>query len=154
MKRKPDRESFSPSTVTVENTTYEIANFTTVPFHSVSEFKEYRERKATVPCLRTMSDWDVFWFKSDAKSSKNKVRDMNWSVLNSCIIGHRAGFWTIPKLNELSGSERDAWINSHNNSSKVWKANDWKNAGRNLRQVNMLPREQIKDNLWELMNDK
>lgn len=154
MKRKPDRESFSPSTVTVENTTYEIANFTTVPFHSVSEFKEYRERKATVPCLRTMSDWDVFWFKSDAKTSKNKVHDMAWSVLNSCIIGHRAGFWTIPKLNELSGAERDAWINSHNNSSKVWKSSDWKNAGRNSRQVNMLQRELITNKLQELMNDK
>ena len=154
MKRKPDRKSFSSSTVTVENSTYEIANFTTVPFRSVAEFKEYRERKVTIPCLRTISDWDAFWLKSDTKTSKTKVRDMAWAVLNSCIIGHRAGFWTIPKLNELSGAERDAWINSHNNSSKVWKANDWKNAGRNTRQVNMLQRELIKDKLQELMNDK
>ena len=99
-------KSFSSSTVTVENTTYEIANFTTVPFHSVAEFKEYRERKVTIPCLRTISDWDAFWLKSDTKTSKTKVRDMAWAVLNSCIIGHRAGFWTIPKLNELSGAER------------------------------------------------
>ena len=101
-----------------------------------------------------MSDWDVFWFKFDVKTSKNKPRDMAWAVLNSCIIGHRAGFWTIPKLNELSGSERDAWINSHNASSKVWKSSDWKNAGRNARQVNMLQRELIKDKLQELMDDK
>ena len=66
----------------------------------------------------------------------------------------RSGSNLIPKPHELSGAERDAWINSHNNSSKVWKANDWKNAGRNTRQVNMLQRELIKDKLQELMNDK
>lgn len=153
MKRKPDRDSFYTSTVTIEGETYEIANFTTVPFRTVAEFKEYRQRKATVSCLRTMDDWNMFWFKTDAKSTNVKVRDIDWAVLNSCIMGHRAGFWNIPKLDELQGADRDAWINTHNTSTKVWKPNDWKNAGRNSRQANMLPREMLEEKLQELIND-
>lgn len=153
MKRKPDRNSFCVRTATIDGQDYEIATFTTVPFKSVAEFKEYRQRKATCSCLRTMEDWEIFWFKTDAKSTNIKVRDMDWAILNSCIMGHRAGFWNIPKLNELQGSERDAWINSHNTSKKVWKANDWKNAGRNSRQANMLPREMLEEKLRELIND-
>lgn len=153
MKRKPDRDSFYTSTVTIEGETYEIANFTTAPFRTVAEFKEYRQRKATVSCLRTMDDWNIFWFKTDAKSTNAKIRDIDWSILNSCIMGHRAGFWTIPKLNSLRGADRDDWINSHNSSSKIWKANDWKNAGRNSRQANMLPREILTEKLTELIND-
>ena len=152
MKRKPDRDSFYTSTIMIEGETYEIANFTTVPFRTIAEFKEYRQRKTTVSCLRTMDDWNIFWFKTDAKSTNIKVRDMDWAILNSCIMGHRAGFWNITMLNELQGNERDEWINSHNTSTKKWKANDWKNAGRNSRQANMLPREMLEDKLQELMN--
>lgn len=68
MKRKPDRDSFFTSTVTIEGEIYEIANFTTIPFRTVAEFKEYRQRKATVSCLRTIDDWNMFWFKTDAKA--------------------------------------------------------------------------------------
>lgn len=153
MKRKPDKGSFHTSTVIIEGEAYEIANFTTVPFRNVAEFKEYRQRKATVSCLRTMDDWNMFWFKTDAKSTNVKVRDIDWAILNSCIMGHRAGFWNIPKLDELQGADRDAWINTHNTSTKVWKPNDWKNAGRNSRQANMLPREMLEEKLQELIND-
>lgn len=153
MKRKPDRNSFSESAVDVGGRVYKIANFTTVPFHDAAEFLEYRQRKSNMDCLRTMEDWDMFWFKSDVKDkgSNAKVRDSDWAVLNSCIMGHRAGLWVIPKLDELQGVERDAWINAHNTSSKKWKSTDWKNAGRAARQVNILPREMLEDMLLELM---
>ena len=118
MKRKPVRNSFYANTVAVEGVSYEIANFTTIPFRTVVEFKEYRQRKATVSCLRTMDDQN------------------------------------IPKLDELQGADRDAWINSHNTSSKIWKPNDWKNAGRNARQANMLPRELLEEKLQELIDDQ
>lgn len=153
MKRRPDRDSFYANTVSIDNEKYEIANFTTSPFRSVEEFMEYRRRKSTVSCLRTMDDWSLFWFKTDAKSTNTKVRDMDWAILNSCIMGHRAGFWNIPKLDELQGAERDDWINCHNTSSKKWKSNDWKNAGRNSRQANMLPREMLEEKLQELITD-
>lgn len=100
-----------------------------------------------------MDDWNIFWFKTDAKSTNIKVRDIDWAILNSCIMGHRAGFWNIPKLDQLQGAERDEWINSHNSSTKKWKPNDWKNAGRNSRQANMLPREMLEEKLQELISN-
>ena len=45
MKRKPVRDSFCTKLVTVNNTVYEIANFTTIPFDDVSEFRLYRRKK-------------------------------------------------------------------------------------------------------------
>lgn len=135
MKRKPERSSFESRNVLVGTRTYEIATFTTVPFDTVAEFKEYRQRKSNVSCLRTMTDWELFWFKTDARSTNAKVRNTDWAILNSCIMGHRAGFWTIPKLNELSGQPRCDWINSHNHSSKIFTQTDWKNAGRTDRRT-------------------
>lgn len=46
MKRKPVRDSFCTKLVTVNNTVYEIANFTTIPFDDVSEFRLYRRKKS------------------------------------------------------------------------------------------------------------
>jgi hypothetical protein len=57
MKRKPDRDSFYISTVIIEGLTYEIANFTTVPFRTIAEFKEYRQRNTSCNCkLRIEED--------------------------------------------------------------------------------------------------
>lgn len=153
MKRKPARDTFFRNTVTIEGVSYEIANFTTLPFKTTAEYKEYRQRKSTVSCLRTMDEWSIFWFKTDAKSTNVKVRDTAWAVLNSCVMGHRARFWNIPMLDELQGNERNTWINSHNTSTKIWTSNDWKNAGRNSRQANMLPREMLEEKLKELIDD-
>ena len=153
MKRKPDRDSFYKMMVPVEGVAYEVANFTTVPFTNIAEFREYRQRKASVKCLRTMENWLLFWFKGDKKGCKTKRLDKDWSILYSCISGHRAGFWNIPKLDSLQGTERDEWINSHNTSSKIWKSSDWKNAGRRSRQDKILNKEMIEEKLIELMND-
>ena len=154
MKRKPLKDSFTQKFVPLNGVEYEVANFTTMPYESVTEFKMYRELKKGMTCLRTMPDWDIFWSKAEVKGAGLKVRDMDWAILNTCIMGHRAGFWRIPKLTELSGQARSEWINSHNTSKKRWKDADWKNAGRNSRQANMLPRELIQDKLEELMGDK
>lgn len=154
MKRKPDRQSFERRFVNLGGESYEIANFSTVPFRNVAEFREYRQRKETVSCLRTMEDWDLFWFKTDKKSTKAKVRNADWAVLFSCVMGHRAGFWVIPKLSELAGDARCVWLNSHNTSGKKFTENDWKHAGQNSRQANMLPRDSLREKLDELINDR
>ena len=154
MKRKPLRESFETKYVTVEDTIYEIANFTTVPFQTVEEFRLYRQKKDLTKVLRTQADWDIFWMKIDFRGSGHKIRNPEWAILNSCILGHRMKLYEIPKLSELSGQERCDWINSHNTSGKLFTPNDWKNAGRPARQVNMLPMDLIKEKLDELMSDK
>ena len=71
MKRKPKRDSFLTVKPVIENATYEIANFTTVPYKNVEEFWLYRSLKDLIVketktkvsmSLRTKYDWDVlFW---------------------------------------------------------------------------------------------
>lgn len=154
MKRKPDRDSFYSKFVLVDGEKYEIACFTTAPFDNVQEFLKFRACKENCRCLRTMADWERFWQSEKLGGSKLKVRDKEWAVLNSCIIGHRAGFWTIPAVETLRGQARTDWINAHNTSTKRWKETDWKNAGRNSRQCDMLPQELLLEKLTELMEDR
>lgn len=78
---------------------------------------------------------------------------MDWAILNSCIMGHRCNRWIIPKLNATVWSRKMRLDNAHNTSSKIFKENDWKNAGRPKRQVNMLPDDFLKEKLSELIND-
>lgn len=154
MKRKPVPESFKTDRVSVDGTSYEIAHFDTEPYGTVDEFKTYRNKKELTRVLRTEADWDVFWAKLATKDTKAKPRDMDWSILNSCIMGHRAGDWTILGLEGKSVEEKCDWINAHNNSRRKYKKSDWKNARRPERQVNRLPYDLIKDKLDELLNAK
>lgn len=169
MKRKPVRDSFTTDKVFVEGEEYEIAHFDTEPFKTIEEFKLYRAKKELMPVLRTEQDWDKFWIKIDLKATGAQPRNLNWAILNSCIMGYRAGLWDIPYLSQQeevinSNGEKEMrdvhtvqekcdWINLHNTSGKVFKPSDWKNARRPERQVNMLPREMIEDKLTELIND-
>ena len=103
-----------------------------------------------MPALRTQSDWEEFHEKVNHGDGSNKIRNLDWSILNSCIMGHRAKLWRIPMLDELSGKERCDWINAHNHSGKQFKESDWKNAGKVARHVNILPVEELREMLDEL----
>lgn len=153
MKRKPDRNSFTTDRPVVDGVEYEIAHFDTIPYEDVEEFRLYRQKKALTPCLRTEADWNDFWIKIDMRVCNNKIRDLDWSILNSCVMGHRGGKWIIPRLETGTVEEKCEWINTHNTSKKQFKMVDWKNARRPERQVNMLPNEMIQQKLNELIND-
>lgn len=153
MKRKPLRNSFSTDKVIVANVEYEIAHFDTIPFKNIAEFRLYRNKKKLTDVLRTESDWDLFWLKLDLNATGAQPRDIDWAILNSCIMGYRSGRWDIPGLNDKSVKEKCDWINTHNTSGKLFKPSDWKNARRPERQANMLPREIIESKLLELIND-
>lgn len=163
MKRKPDRGSFEARFVRLDGEEYEIATFSTVPFEDVNEFLEYRRRKDTMRCLRTMEDWEKFFFREeieqgtdivpvgmDGRVTKIRVRDPEWAVLNSCIMGHRAGLWKIDALDMLKGKRRVEWVNEHNTSRHKFKDMDWKNANSRKRQESILPYELIESKLDEL----
>lgn len=153
MKRKPDRNSFTTDRPIVNGVEYEIAHFKTLPYTNVAEFRLYRDKKKLTEVLRTVADWDIFWKKLDMNACGSKVRDMDWAILNSCIMGHRAGQWSIPKLETGTVEEKCTWINTHNTAKKRFTASDWKNARRPERQVNMLPKSMLKEKLNELIND-
>ncbi|RHV36754.1 hypothetical protein DXB59_07650 [Ruminococcus sp. OM05-10BH] len=152
MKRKPIRSSFTTDRVVIEGTEYEIAHFDTDPFRNIEEFRLYRNKKNLTDVLRTESDWDLFWLKLDLNATGAQPRNMEWAILNSCIMGYRAGRWDIPGLNDKTVVEKCEWINAHNTSGHKFKPSDWKNARRPERQANMLPLEMIKTTLDELIN--
>ena len=150
--RKPVRSTFRTDKPIVEGVEYEIAHFDTLPYVDVAEFRLYRQKKDLTDVLRTEAHWEVFWHKLALNATGNKVRDMDWAVLNSCIMGYRAGRWSIPALDDLASIEaKCSWINAHNISRKQFKPSDWKNSRRPERQVNMLPYSMIEDKLNELV---
>lgn len=148
MKRKPIRDSFERVHVLIEGVDYESVNFDTSPFQNPKEFEEYRKMAQNAKCLRTMQDWDKFFLKIDSPGKKLRIVNSEWKILFDCIMGHRAGLWVIPKLNELAGFERNAWITKH--SPRPFTAADWKNAGKPSRQKNILPEEILAEKLAEL----
>ena len=152
MKRKPVRGSFTTDRVIVEGQIYEIAHFDTEPFRNIEEFRLYRNKKKLTDVLRTEPDWEIFWLKLDLNATGAQPRNIEWAILNSCIMGHRSGRWDIPGLNGKTVQEKCEWINSHNTSGRKFKPSDWKNARRPERQANMLPREMLGDKLEELIN--
>ena len=154
MKRKPIRNSFTTDKVVVDGVEYEIAHFDTEPFRNIEEFRLYRSKKKLTDVLRTESDWALFWLKLDLNATGAQPRNMDWAILNSCIMGYRAGRWDIPELNSKTVAEKCEWINAHNSSDRKFKPSDWKNARRPERQANMLPRELIETKLQELISKK
>lgn len=153
LKRKPDRSTFKTDYPVVDGVTYEIAHFDTIPYDTVEEFRLYRRKKKLCDCLRTQAEWDVFFLKVDTNACGMNVKDLNWSILMSVIMGYRAGKWDIPALNGLTVAEKCEWINKHNDSKKQFKQTDWKNSRRPERQVNMLPDSFIQNKLLEMQND-
>lgn len=154
LKRKPDRNSFRTDYPIVNGIQYEIAHFDTIPYEDINEFRLYRQKKQLVDCLRTEADWNIFFLKIDLNATGTQIHtDIEWSILLSCVMGFRAGRWSIPRLEIGTVEEKCAWLNTHNNSKKVFKVSDWKNARRPERQVNMLPISMIKEKLDELIND-
>lgn len=153
LKRKPDRATFKTDYPVVNDNTYEIAHFDTIPYDTVDEFRLYRKKKKLCDCLRTQAEWDIFFMKIGTNACGMIVKDLEWSILMSVIMGYRSGKWPIPALDDLSVADKCKWINKHNNSKKVFKQTDWKNARRPERQVNMLPDSFLKEKLLEMQND-
>lgn len=148
-KRKPIKDSFETVTPVIENDEYEICNFDTEAYENVDEFKNYRNKKDQCKVLRTELHWEVFWMKLKYNSIGRQIRDLKWAKLNSCVMGHRRGFWTIPFLadEEKTVQEKCDWLNSFNLCEKKFKKSDWKNSRRPERTANILPKEDILDYL-------
>jgi len=163
MKRKPLESSFQRVFFTVKGVTDEIVvkgrrktvmmpdvpdcewvNFDSVPYESVSEYEAYRRVFDSMDCLRTQKDWDKFWLKIHVLSSQNictrHIKNVSWTILMTCIMGYRLGFWNIPALSDDSKSveEKVAWINRFNDSGKKFTVSSWKNCRRQDRMSQMV----------------
>lgn len=179
MKRKPVRKSFESIKPEIEGKTYEIANFTTEPFDTVDEYRKYRQKKSNITVLRTLHDWNLFWWKIDTDAYSIKGKDIEWAKLMSCIMGYRAGMWDIPAISAMQMKSRKVidelrnrkkvsdeiserktmvsdicrWVNRHNHSNRQFKPDNWKNARRPERLSSLLPMSIIGDLLIEMQSD-
>ncbi|WP_169304473.1 hypothetical protein [Slackia heliotrinireducens] len=128
---------------------YEVCNVDTVPFDTPEEFEFYRARARTMKCLRTESDWRAFFAKVHGAQAgvRRQVADWEWSRIMTCVMGHRLGLWTIPDLDDPSKTvdEKCQWINGFNQSKRAFKASNWKDARKQNRQAQMLPRDDVAD---------
>lgn len=147
MKRKPDRKTFKTDYIELGNEVFNMEHFETLPFNDIEEFKLYRAKKDLCKCLRTAEDWRLFFAKIDTAGTSITIKDLDWNILMSVIMGYRAGRWEIPMLEGLTVAEKCDIINERNDSKKKFKVNDWKNARRPERQSSMLPIEYLKDKL-------
>lgn len=119
---------------------------------NIEEFRLYRDKKKRTDVLRTESDWDIFWSKLHLNATGAQPRNMEWSILNSCIMGYRSGRWDIPGLNDKTLEKN---VNGSTPTILPAKSSNLpigRIARRPERQANMLPREMIKSKLEELMN--
>ena len=150
MKRKPVKSSFSTVYPVIENQQFEIANFDTEPYETVSEYEHYKNAAKSSVVLRTAANWDLFFAKvSGVKTGQRHITDLDWSILFTCIMGYRLGLWDIPYLNTkgLSVADKVAWINKFNNSKKQFTETDWKNSRRQNRQSQMIDSSLIQNML-------
>ncbi|MGF3113689.1 hypothetical protein, partial [Facklamia sp. P9177] len=146
-KRKPIKDSFETVYPEIEGEKYEICNFDTEAYNDINEFKFYRSKKEQCKVLRTEVHWEVFYMKLKYNSVGRQIRDLKWAKLNSCVMGHRRNFWSIPELDDENKTVQDKcdWLNSFNLCDKKFKKSDWKNARRPERTANILPQEDIQD---------
>ncbi len=61
LKRKPVKSSMETVFPIVEGERFEIVNFDTEPYETVSEYQQYKN--ASKKCLRTEKDWSLFFAK-------------------------------------------------------------------------------------------
>ena len=149
LKRKPVRDSINTVRPVIAGRFYEVANVATVPYESPEEYELYKSRGKSCKCLRTEGEWLAFFSRvaSAASGIVRHVSDYDWSRIFTCVMGHRLGIWHIPALDDDSKSVADKcrWINTFNDSSKVFKESHWKNARRQERQSQMLDRSEVAD---------
>lgn len=152
LKRKPIRDTLITENPTIDGVTYEIGTFNTEPYETIAEYEYYKSVSRTMPVLRTLKDWVMYFDKIDSKQDGKRriVRDLDWSIIFSCIMAHRLKVplsmnnnqpLSIPHLDDasLSVEEKCDWINQFNSSKKKFGLNDWKNARKQERLSQMLP---------------
>ena len=151
MKRKPILGHLQTVRPAIDGEAFEVCNVDTVPYDTPEEFELWYAKARSCKCLRTELDWEVLEAKIlcsyDAHAPQRHIRDIAWSKLLTCVMGHRLHVWTIPELERQDTTVADKleWINRFNASSRTFKESDWKNCRRQNRIGQMLERTLVMD---------
>ena len=130
----------------IEDKDYYIANFTTKPYLSVLEYKDFKRYGKNMNCLRTRDELNTLRAKAlkdpsfaPKKTETTEVSD--WDKLRSCVIVIRQqkplGFLNNEPYNcevllnpKVPLGEKLAYINERNLSNKKFEVSQWKDARR------------------------
>ena len=130
----------------IEEKDYYIANFTTKPYLSVLEYKDFKRYGKNMNCLRTRDELNTLRAKAlkdpsfaPKKTETTEVSD--WDKLRSCVIVIRQqkplGFLNNEPYNceillnpKVPLGEKLAYINERNLSNKKFEVSQWKDARR------------------------
>lgn len=149
MKRKPVESTLRTERPVIEDMDYEVACVGTVPYDTPEEFELWYKRARARKCLRTEGEWRALFSSVRSATSGNPVRrhvgDYAWSQLMTCVMGHRLGLWSIPELDrdDTTVAQKCAWVQTFNRSRRRFTESAWKNARRQNRQDQMLPRAEV-----------
>ena len=84
------------------------------------------------------------------------IKNIEWSILVSCVMGHRLGHWKIPALSDPNKSvkEKIEWVNKFNDSDKPFTESSWKNCRRKDRAEQIISEEDCRELLERMIADK
>lgn len=163
VKRKPLKDSIVTKHPVLKGVEYEVANFDTEPYETPEEevwyHQKLKNRQDRDRALRTEKDLLEFFASveqaNEEQQKQRRVKDWDWSVIYTCVMGHRLGEWSIPAIKEIQ--DRDGYvneicnfINKFNESKREFKASDWKNARKQNRSYQMLKLEDVAGKLFDM----
>lgn len=151
-KRKPI--AIVDKTITFKDKQYLVADFDTVAYKDLEEFKKYRDASKNAKLIRTKQDFDRLFLKSNNKRIENKVyvkQDLKSTKVVSLLRAYFQNLINIECFENKKQREIAEILNSLNYSEREITVNDIKNAKRKSRTA-VLNLEDLKDLIEILKN--
>lgn len=151
-KRKP--AMITDKTIKFKDKQYVVADFDTVAYKDLNEFKKYRDASKNAKLIRTKADFDRLFLKSNNKRIENKVyikQDSNSSKVVSLLRAYFQDMIDIECFKDKKQREIAEILNKINYSEREITVNDIKNAKRKSRTA-VLNLEDLKDLIEILKN--
>lgn len=151
-KRKPVK--ITDKTISFKDKQYVVADFDTVAYKDLEEFKKYRDASKNAKLIRTKQDFDRLFLKSNNKRIENKVyvkQDLKSSKVVSLLRAYFQNMIDIECFENKKQREIAEILNSLNYSEREITVNDIKNAKRKSRTA-VLNLEDLKDLIEILKN--
>ena len=151
-KRKPI--AIVDKTITFKDKQYLAADFDTVAYKDLEEFKKYRDASKNAKLIRTKQDFDRLFLKSNNKRIENKVyvkQDLKSTKVVSLLRAYFQNLIDIECFENKKQREIAEILNSLNYSEREITVNDIKNGKRKSRTA-VLNLEDLKDLIEILKN--
>jgi hypothetical protein len=151
-KRKP--VMITDKTINFKDKQHIVADFDTVAYKDLEEFKKYRDASKNAKLIRTKQDFDRLFLKSNNKRIENKVyvkQDLKSTKVVSLLRAYFQNLINIECFENKKQREIAEMLNKINYSEREITVNDIKNAKRKSRTA-VLNLEDLQDLIEILKN--